>query len=79
MGNSVVSALSGSQLEGLIWVKISAFKSKGIRINPLNNEQRMLMDALLDEDIKLITCCGKAGTGKTLVSMAMALYQTLEG
>ena len=26
------------------------------------------MDALLDEDIKLVTCCGKAGTGKTLVS-----------
>lgn len=50
---------------------------KGIRINPLNEEQRMLMDALLDEDIKLITCCGKAGTGKTLVSIAMALYQTL--
>ena len=37
----------------------------------------MLMDALLDEDIKLVTCTGKAGTGKTLVSIAMALYQTL--
>ncbi len=50
---------------------------KGIRFNPLNNEQRMLMDALLDEDIKLITCMGKAGTGKTLVTIALALYQTL--
>jgi PhoH-like ATPase len=37
----------------------------------------MLMDALLDEDIKLVTCSGKAGTGKTLVSIAMALFQTL--
>ena len=31
----------------------------------------MLMDAILDEDIKLVTCRGKAGTGKTLVSIAM--------
>ena len=38
----------------------------------------MLMDALLDEDIKLVTCTGKAGTGKTLVSIAMALYRLLE-
>lgn len=50
---------------------------KGVRFNPLNDEQRMLMDALLDEDIKLITCIGKAGTGKTLVSIAMALYQAI--
>ncbi|MFT4901527.1 MAG: PhoH-like ATPase [Lentimonas sp.] len=50
---------------------------KGIRMTPLNDEQRMLMDAILDEDIKLVTCIGKAGTGKTLVSIAMALYQTL--
>lgn len=66
------------QLEGLILGQNVGIKiPKGIRLNPLNEEQRMLMDALLDEDIKLITCCGKAGTGKTLVSMAMALYQTL--
>lgn len=50
---------------------------KGINIYPLNDEQRMLMDALLDEEIKLVTCTGKAGTGKTLVSIAMALFQTL--
>ncbi len=50
---------------------------KGIRIQALNDEQRILMDALLDEDIKLVTCRGKAGTGKTLVTIAMALYQTL--
>ncbi|MEC7487173.1 MAG: PIN domain-containing protein, partial [Verrucomicrobiota bacterium] len=66
------------QLEGLILGENVGIKiPKGIRINPLNHDQRMLMDALLDEDIKLITCCGKAGTGKTFISMAMALYQTL--
>jgi PhoH-like ATPase len=66
------------QIDGLILGKGVGMKiPKGIRINPLNDEQRMLMDALLDEDIKLVTCMGKAGTGKTLVSIAMALYQTL--
>ncbi|MEM7791324.1 MAG: PhoH family protein [Verrucomicrobiota bacterium] len=65
-------------LEGLIINNETGIKiPKGIRIHPLNDEQRMLMDALLDEDIKLITCCGKAGTGKTLVTIAMALYQAL--
>ncbi|WP_269527077.1 PhoH family protein [Coraliomargarita parva] len=66
------------QFEGLILGSDVGIRiPKGIRIHPLNDEQRMLMDALLDEDIKLITCCGKAGTGKTLVTIAMALYQTL--
>jgi PhoH-like ATPase len=34
------------------------------------------MDALLDEKIKLVTIHGKAGTGKTLLSIAAALYKT---
>jgi PhoH-like ATPase len=66
------------QIDGLILGSEVGVKiPKGIRIHPLNSEQRMLMDALLDEDIKLVTCTGKAGTGKTLVSIAMALFQTI--
>ncbi len=66
------------QIEGLLLgTGVGIQIPKGIRISPLNDEQRMLMDALLDEDIKLVTCRGKAGTGKTLVSIATALYQTL--
>jgi PhoH-like ATPase len=47
----------------------------GIPIRPRNLEQQFLMDALLDESIHLITCFGKAGTGKTLLSTACALHQ----
>lgn len=66
------------QIDGLILDSGASIKiPKGVRFNPLNDEQLMLMDALLDEDIKLITCIGKAGTGKTLVSIAMALYQAI--
>ena len=66
------------QIDGLVVDNEACVKiPKGVHFSPLNDEQRMLMDALLDEDIKLVTCIGKAGTGKTLVSIAMALYQAI--
>lgn len=48
----------------------------GIPIRARNLEQQFFMDALLDDSVSLITCFGKAGTGKTLISTACALYQT---
>src|SRR5258708_239203 len=48
----------------------------GIPIRPKNLEQQFFMDALLDDSLSLITCFGKAGTGKTLLSTACALHQT---
>jgi PhoH-like ATPase len=50
----------------------------GIPIRPRNLEQQFFMDALLDDSIQLITCFGKAGTGKTLISTACALSQTAD-
>ena len=47
----------------------------GIPIRARNLEQQFLLDALLDESISLITCFGKAGTGKTLLSTVCALQQ----
>ncbi len=49
----------------------------GVPIRPRNLEQRFFMDALLDETISLITCYGKAGTGKTLLSTVCAIHQTV--
>jgi PhoH-like ATPase len=48
----------------------------GIPIRPRNLEQQFFMDALLDDSLSLVTCFGKAGTGKTLLSIACALHQT---
>jgi PhoH-like ATPase len=48
------------------------------KIRPRNLEQRLLMDLLMDPTIKLITCLGKAGTGKSLVILAAGLEQVLE-
>jgi PhoH-like ATPase len=50
----------------------------GIPIRARNLEQQFLMDALLDDSIHMLTCFGKAGTGKTLLTTACALHQTLE-
>ena len=48
-------------------------------ITPRNAEQVFAMDALLQTGIKLVSLMGKAGTGKTLLAMAAALQQLLEG
>ena len=37
-------------------------------LRPKNREQTFVIDALLDEDIKLVCISGKAGTGKTLMA-----------
>jgi len=47
----------------------------GIPIRVRNLEQQFFMDCLLDEEIQMITCFGKAGTGKTLLSTVCALSQ----
>ncbi len=47
---------------------------KGVGLKPLNLGQRCLVDALLHPDIKLVTCFGAAGTGKTIVAVAAALH-----
>ncbi|MFP5082094.1 PhoH family protein [Pedobacter sp. JCM 36344] len=44
-------------------------------ISPRNHEQAFAIHALLNPEIKLITIQGKAGTGKTLLSLAAALEQ----
>ncbi len=39
-------------------------------IHPLNPQQEMAFDLLLDDSISLVTLVGKAGTGKTLLALA---------
>jgi len=50
----------------------------GVPIRARNLEQQFFLDALLDDGIHILTCFGKAGTGKTLLSIAGALHQTHE-
>jgi PhoH-like ATPase len=41
-----------------------------------NAQQKMAMELLMNKDIPLVTLTGKAGTGKTLLSLAAGLMQT---
>jgi PhoH-like ATPase len=54
-------------------------KNKNIwGISPKNLEQIFALDLLLDDDIKLVSLLGKAGSGKTLLSVAAGLFKTLD-
>jgi len=46
-------------------------------IKPKNLEQIYALDALQDEDIKVVTLRGRAGTGKTLLAIAVGLHYVL--
>ncbi len=59
-------------------VMVDTFHEPILGIRPLNPEQRIALDLLLNDDIKLVTLIGKAGTGKTLLSLAAGLKNTME-
>jgi len=49
-----------------------------VGVRPRNKEQSHALDLLLDENIRLVTLVGKAGTGKTLLALAAGLKRTVE-
>jgi PhoH-like ATPase len=51
--------------------RVDKIRASGIM--PRNAEQAFAINALLNDDIQLVTMSGKAGTGKTLLALAAAL------
>ena len=47
-------------------------------IRPRNREQSFAAELLMNDDIKLVTLVGKAGTGKTLMAIAAGLHKVTE-
>ena len=47
-------------------------------IFPKNKEQAFVCDALLNDEVKLVTLVGKAGTGKTLLAIAAGLQKVAD-
>jgi PhoH-like ATPase len=56
-------------------LRVEPFETMGI--SPRNREQIFSMDALLDDEIPLVFLVGIAGTGKTLLALAVGLYKVL--
>lgn len=47
-------------------------------LTPKNRGQRMAFELLMDEDIDLVTLSGGAGTGKSILSISVALQKVIE-
>jgi PhoH-like ATPase len=74
--NSSQSALarySGGKLQPLVHADAVCW---GIRA--LNKEQKFALDLLLNDDIKVVSLLGRAGTGKTLLALAVGLEKVIE-
>lgn len=53
-------------------------RNKVYGLHARNKEQSMALNALMDDDITCVVLEGAAGTGKTILAMAMAFHKLLE-
>lgn len=74
-GKSALTRKVGNKLIELIHYKKN---TEVFGLSHQNIEQKMALELLLDDDVKLVTLSGKAGTGKTLLALAAALEKKLE-
>ncbi|MTI61146.1 MAG: PhoH family protein [Firmicutes bacterium] len=72
-GKSALARFNGKQIVPFLFSKASPWG-----IKPRNKEQRFALELLLNEDIKLVTLLGKAGTGKTLLALAVGLSKVTD-
>lgn len=47
-------------------------------MTPINMEQKMAFELLMDKDIPFVTITGGAGSGKTILATAVALEKVIE-
>jgi len=58
-------------------IQLSGERNSAWNVRPRSVEQRMALELLLDDDVKLVTLVGQAGTGKTLLALASALQRVV--
>jgi len=76
--NPSQTALARYQQQKNVFVPITNTKHGVWGINAKNKQQQFALDLLLNDDIRLVTLVGKAGTGKTLLALAAGLEKTIE-
>lgn len=70
---SALARFRDGQLQTLIYPNAKCW---GVR--PRNKEQKFAMELLLDDAVRVVTLVGSAGTGKTLLALAVGLEAVLE-
>ena len=76
--NEKKTALAKFRSYSLPLTNIGDFKYESWGIRPRNKEQKFALDLLLNDSIPIVTITGKAGCGKTLLSLSSGLEQVLE-
>ncbi len=76
--NESQTALARFSKQKSVFVPISTAKHGVWGISAKNKQQQFALDLLLNDDIRLVTLVGKAGTGKTLLALAAGLEKTIE-
>ncbi len=76
--NPSQTALARYQQQKNVLVPIVNTKHGVWGINSRNKQQQFALDLLLNDDIRLVTLVGRAGTGKTLLALAAGLDKTIE-
>ena len=77
--NAVATALGRCDGPNKKVVPVKKLREGVWGIKPRNREQHFALDLLLNDDIKLVTLVGKAGTGKTLLAIAAGLQKVHRG
>jgi PhoH-like ATPase len=76
--NPSQTALSRYSQQKNFLVPIANTKHGVWGITARNKQQQFALDLLLNDDIRLVTLVGRAGTGKTLLALAAGLEKTIE-
>jgi PhoH-like ATPase len=77
-GEQSLSAIGRFDLTRGEVVPLAAVKKDVWGIQAKNLGQRFALDALLNDEISMVTLTGRAGTGKTLLALAAGLHKVLD-
>lgn len=75
--NPTHTALARAGRTGELVRPVKPMRKHVFGILPRNLQQTMALDLLLDDEVKLVTLIGTAGTGKTLLALAAGMQKVL--
>ncbi len=67
-----------ARFDGKNIVPLKYSKQNAWGLTPINREQKMAFELLMDKDIPFVTITGGAGSGKTILATAVALEKVIE-